>query len=96
VCVHGRILEPVLADDHDTHVQVVVDEPLPYPKTTISYYVFGGATENSPPYKDPSRPGGALVDPRAKQDVLLLGTYRYDDGHGWFELHPLKAVWPAP
>jgi hypothetical protein len=96
VCIRGAILLYTHADDGDTHVQLLVDEPLPYPASTVGYDVFGATSENSPPSKDPARPGGAVEDPPTGQPLVVIGTYRYDDGHGWFELHPIKAWWPAP
>jgi hypothetical protein len=91
ICVRAPILSPLLASDGDTHDQVVVDEPLPYPKADAPYYVFGATTENAPVYKDPAHGAGAINDPVANQDVVAIGTYRYDPGHGWYEMHPVKA-----
>lgn len=96
VCVAGEIFVTASAEDGDTHVQLTVPEPLPYPAATLPYAAFGGVSENAPPYKDPARPGGALADPRVRQKVVTIGTYRYDAGHGWFELHPVKAYWIEP
>jgi hypothetical protein len=93
VCVTGDIFVTLVANDGDTHVQLAVPEPFPYPAATAHYEVFGAVTENSPPYKDPARPGGGLADPQVRQHVRALGTYRYDVGHGWFELHPVKMYW---
>jgi hypothetical protein len=94
ICVAGEIFVAVEANDRDTHVQLAVSEPLPYPAATARYEIFGSTTENSPPYKDPEGPG--LMDPMVKQKVVALGTYRYDDGHGWFEVHPVKMYWLQP
>jgi hypothetical protein len=34
--------------------------------------------------------------PAINQDVVALGTYRYNPGHGWYEMHPMKAHFPPP
>ena len=73
-----------------------VDEPIPYPIDDIAYDLFGGTTENGPPYKDPTLPGGAVADPAVDQEVIAVGTYRYDPDHGWYEVHPVKAYLPPP
>jgi len=96
VCVRGELFLAVLAEDRDTHTQLIVDEPLPYPKADAPYYLFGSTTENAPPYKDPSRPQGAVATPVAKKPVVAVGTVRYDEGHGWWEMHPVKAYLSAP
>ncbi len=93
LCIAGTVLLSANASDGDTHEQLTVDEPLPYPVADAPYGAFGATTENVPPYKDPSRPEGALVDPPSGASVVVLGTVHYDDGHGWFELHPVKAYW---
>ncbi len=101
VCVEGTVLLEAHAPDGDTHDQLVVTEPLPYPAADAPYYLWGAVSENSPPYKDPTRPGGALADPALKEKVIVLGTYRFDgapdatNGHGWFEIHPIKKWWAA-
>jgi len=96
ICVRGRLLNPVPAEDHDTHDQMRVDEPIPYPTADIAYHLFGATTENGPIYKDPAVPGGPVVDPAVDQDVVAIGTYRYDPDHGWHEVHPVKAYLPPP
>jgi len=96
VCIEGTIWLTTVPEDRDTHVQMVVDEPLPYPTGEAPYWVFGATTENGPCYKDPSRPGGGLADPAKGDRVVAIGTYRYDDDHGWFEVHPVKLYVPAP
>ncbi len=94
ICVRAVVHLSVVANDGDTHNQLVLNEPLPYPATIpVSYAIFGTTTENSPPYKDPARPSGALPDMTAAQLLVVTGTYRFDDGHGWFEIHPYKAWW---
>ncbi len=95
VCVEGTLFLQVHAPDGDTHDQLAVEEPLVFPRADAPYYAWGAVTENSPPYKDPTRPGGALGDPVVGQHVFVLGTYRYDETHGWFEVHPIKKWWPA-
>jgi len=96
ICVRASLLSPVAAEDGDTHDQMHVDEPIPYPIDDIGYDQFGGTTENGPPYKDPTVPGGAVMDPTANQEVIAVGTYRYDPDHGWYEVHPVKAYLPPP
>lgn len=91
ICVRATLLSPVPAADGDTHDQMLVDEPLPYPTDDIAYNLFGGTTENGPPYKDPTLPGGAIVDPMPDDHVVAVGTFRYDPDHGWYEVHPVKA-----
>lgn len=93
VCVRGVVQLSLIAADGDTHLQLYVDEPLPYPAASATYDIFGATTENAPPYKDPAVPRGPIVDPAPGAVVTALGTYRYDDGHGWFEVHPVKAFW---
>jgi len=96
VCVRGTLLTPLPASDGDTHDQLVVDEPIPYPAADATYAQFGGVTENGPVYKDPALPGGPVNDPVVGQDVIAVGTYRYDMGHGWYEVHPVKAYFAPP
>jgi hypothetical protein len=96
ICVQATLLAPVLAADGDTHDQVKVDEPIPYPTADAPYHVFGAATENSPIYKDPALGAARVTDPVADQAIVAIGTYRYDPGHGWYEIHPVKAYFPAP
>jgi hypothetical protein len=96
ICVRATVLSPVLASDRDTHVQVVVDEPIPYPSADIGFHLFGASTENGPTYKNPALGAGMVADPAAGDDVVVLGTYRYDAGHGWYEIHPVKRFFPAP
>jgi hypothetical protein len=96
VCVRGRLLSPVPAEDLDTHDQLRVDEPIPYPTDDIAYHMFGATTENGPIYKDPTLPGGGVQDPAADQEVVAVGTYRYDPDHGWYEIHPVKAYLAPP
>jgi hypothetical protein len=96
VCVRGTLLSPVPASDGDTHDQLVVDEPIPYPTADATYAQFGGVSENGPVYKDPALPGGQVNDPAVGQDVIAVGTFRYDMGHGWYEVHPVKAYFAPP
>jgi hypothetical protein len=91
ICIDTTVWLPITAADGDTHLQVVVDEPLPYPRADSTYYVAGAVTEISPPYKDPARPQGALLDPAMGNRIRLIGTTRYDEDHGWFEIHSVKA-----
>jgi hypothetical protein len=96
ICVRATMLAPLLAEDGDTHDQVKVDEPLPYPRADAPYYVFGAVTENGPVYKDPALGTAMIADPAADHDIVAIGTYRYDPGHGWYEMHPVKAYFPPP
>lgn len=96
VCVRGTLLLHLVPSDNDTHDQLKVDEPIPYPTDDSHYELFGAVTENGPMYKDPSLPGGPVADPQVGQDVVAVGTYRYDMGHGWYEVHPVKAYFPPP
>lgn len=99
VCLRAAVWLPVAAPDGDTHLQMLVDEPLPYPAADGPYYLAGMASEISPPYKDPARPQGALLDPALGAVVTLVGTTRYDEDHGWFEVHSVTAyatVAPGP
>jgi hypothetical protein len=96
ICVRATVFVPALAADGDTHVQVKVDEPLPYPTSDAAFFVFGAATENAPMYKDPALAANRVADPAVDQEVVAIGTYRYDPGHGWYEMHPVKAYLPPP
>ena len=96
VCVRGTLLLNMVAADNDTHDQLHVDEPIPYPTDDLHYELFGAVTENGPMFKDPALPGGPVMDPVPEQDVVAVGTYRYDPGHGWYEVHPVKAYFPPP
>jgi len=96
ICVRATLLTPTLAEDGDTHAQMHVDEPIPYPTADIAAYLFGATTENGPIYKSPDVPGGPVVDPVPEQEVIVIGTYRYDPDHGWHEVHPVKAYLPPP
>jgi len=95
ICVRATLLTPVHAADNDTHDQMIVDEPIPYPTDDVAYNLFGGTTENGPIYKDTALPGGPIVDPQPNQEVIAVGTYRYDPDHGWYEVHPVKAYFPT-
>jgi len=95
VCVRVQLFVQTPAEDGDTHDQMFVDEPIPYPDADIAYNLFGATTENGPVYKDPSLPGGPVVDPAPGDDVVAVGTYRYDPDHGWYEVHPVKRYFPA-
>jgi hypothetical protein len=96
VCVRATLFVAVPAEDNDTHAQMRVDEPIPYPDADAAYNLFGATTENGPVYKDPALPGGPVVDPVEGQEVIAIGTYRYDPDHGWYEVHPVKAYLPPP
>lgn len=96
VCVRATLFVAVPAEDNDTHAQMRLDEPIPYPDADAGYNLFGATTENGPPYKDPALPGGPVVDPVEGQEVIAIGTYRYDPDHGWYEVHPVKAYLAPP
>ena len=96
VCVRVKSFVNVHAEDGDTHAQMVVDEPIPYPTADAPYNQFGGTTESGPMYKDPTLPGGPVLDPPEGTEVIAVGTYRFDPSHGWYEVHPVKAFLPAP
>jgi hypothetical protein len=96
VCIRAKLLVATVADDQDTHDQMVIDEPIPYPTADAQYHFFGSTTENGPIYKDPALPGGPIADPVEGQEVIAIGTYRYDPDHGWYEVHPVKAYLPPP
>jgi hypothetical protein len=96
ICVRAKLLASTPANDGDSHNQMKVDEPIPYPTSDIGYNLFGGTTENGPIYKDPSLPGGPIADPAADREVIAIGTYRYDPDHGWYEVHPVKAYLAPP
>ena len=90
--MRASLLQAVPAEDGDTHDQMVVDEPIPYPTADIAYNLFGATTENGPIYKDPSLPGGGVTDPVPGQEVIAVGTFRYDPDHGWYEIHSVKGT----
>jgi hypothetical protein len=96
ICVQVTPFIATMAEDHDTHDQMFIDEPIPYPTADAGYNVFGATTENGPVYKNPARPQGAIVDPTGTGSFIAVGTYRYDPDHGWYEVHPVKAYLPAP
>jgi hypothetical protein len=95
ICVRATLLSPVHAEDNDTHDQMIVDESIPYPTSDIAYNLFGGTTENGPIYKSMLLPGGPIPDPQPNQEVIAIGTYRYDPDHGWYEVHPVKGYFPT-
>ncbi len=90
VCIRGRLFVQTPAQDGDSHNQMFLDEPIPYPDPDISYNLFGATTENGPIYKDPGLPGGPVIDPQQDEETVIVGTYRYDPDHGWYEVHPVK------
>ena len=96
ICVQVTPFIATVASDMDTHDQMLVDEPIPYPTADAPANVFGATTENGPIYKNPARPEGAIADPTGTGSFIAIGTYRYDPDHGWYEVHPVKAYLPAP
>ena len=96
VCVAGNVQVITHAADRDSHVQLRIPEPLVYPMADAHAWLFGGTTEIGPAHKNPSRPQGAMTDPARNEDAVFLGTVRWDEGHGWYEVHPVRAWWPKP
>jgi hypothetical protein len=90
ICVRIQPQFATRAEDNDTHAQMRLDEPIPYPQPDLTYNLFGVTTENGPMYRDPALPGGAVQDPVEGQTYIAVGTYRYDPSHGWYEVHPVK------
>ncbi|HEX2570081.1 MAG TPA: hypothetical protein VH877_11030 [Polyangia bacterium] len=95
VCIRGHVFIQVPVEDGDIHAQMIIDHPLRYPATDPPLWLVAAPTETTAPYRDPARPQGALGAPPLG-DVVVFGTYRFDVGHGWFEVHPVKAWWTAP
>ncbi|GDX82101.1 hypothetical protein LBMAG42_39120 [Deltaproteobacteria bacterium] len=93
VCVDGDVQLNIGASDGDTHLQLRVDEPIPYPMMDAHIYLFGATTEIGPAHKNPDRPQGAVLDPDVGQHIRVLGTMRWDGDHGWYEVHPVKQWW---
>lgn len=93
ICVEGEVWLAIAAEDGDTHLQLTIPEPLPYPLADTAYWIFGSTTEIAPPHKDPSRPQGAIMDPNEGDHVVVVGSIRFDDTHGWWEMHPVKHMW---
>jgi hypothetical protein len=96
LCVEGDVQIVTGATDGDTHLQMRVDEPIPYPMMDAHVWLFGATTEIGPPHKNPDRPQGAVEDPDLGQHIRVLGTLRWDGDHGWFEVHPVKEWWEVP
>ncbi|MDB4959627.1 MAG: hypothetical protein JWO36_7196, partial [Myxococcales bacterium] len=96
VCVRVRLKTPTYATDNDTHDQMDIDEPIPYPTADLAYNLWGSTTENGPIYKDPALGAAQVNDPAVGQEVIAIGTFRYDPDHGWYEVHPIKAFLPPP
>jgi hypothetical protein len=96
VCVEGTVQLTAAASDGDTHLQLQVDEPIPYPAMDAHVWFFGATTEIGPAHKNPDRPGGAVTDPDIGQHIRVLGTIRWDGDHGWYEVHPVKRWWEVP
>lgn len=96
ICVRATLLTTTLASDGDSHDQTKLDEPIPYPTDDTAYNLFGVTTENGPIFKDPALPGGPIMDPAVDQEVIAIGTFRYDPDHGWHEIHPVKAYLAPP
>jgi hypothetical protein len=96
ICVRITPLLATRAEDGDTHAQMRLDEPIPYPQPDITYNLFGVTTENGPIYRDPGVLGGAIPDPEDGHSYVAVGTFRYDPDHGWYEVHPVKRYFPVP
>jgi hypothetical protein len=95
ICVRGLLWATAQAEDGDTHVQLKVADASIFPESSPGLDLFGATTENAPPYKDPQNPIGALLSPAVGADLLAVGTVHWDDGHGWWEIHPAK-LYRAP
>jgi hypothetical protein len=96
VCVRATLKTPTYATDNDTHDQMDVDEPIPYPTSDLAYNLWGATTENGPVYKDPALGTAQVNDPAVGQETVIVGTFRYDPDHGWYEIHPVKGFLPPP
>ncbi len=98
LCVHTHVHFPTFnPGDNDVHVQTVLTNPYAYPTGDPPVTLVGHAEENAPPYRDPANPTGRIDDPPPGQDMIAIGTVKYDDGHEWYELHPIqwwRAVTP--
>jgi len=90
VCVRARVEFPVVASDRDTHVQLLIDGAKVFPLSTPLLDIFHFAAEITPLHKDPANPLGPMLDPPSSAMIETLGTVHYDDGHGWWEIHPMK------
>ncbi len=90
VCVRARVEFPVVASDRDTHVQLLIDGAKVFPLSSPLLDIFHFAAEITPIHKDPANPLGPMLDPPAGAMIEALGTVHYDDGHGWWEIHPIK------
>ncbi len=90
VCVRARVEFPVVASDRDTHVQLLIEGAAVFPLASPVLEIFHFASEITPIHKDPANPLGAMLDPPAGSMIEALGTVHYDDGHGWWEIHPIK------
>ena len=31
-----------------------------------------------------------MIDPTQDEQTVIIGTFRYDPDHGWYEVHPVK------
>lgn len=94
ICVRGRVFLVLDANFGKTHVQLYIDDVEILPPATYSYQSFGATTEIDYLYKD-SLLGGHVVNlPEVGQNIIVLGTSRFDNDHGWFEIHPMKVWWP--
>jgi len=91
VCIRGRVFVSVFnPGDRDTHSQMIIQNPILYPIGDPPIVLVQAAAENSPPYKDPENPQGRLGDLPALQEVIVLGTVKWDNSHEWVEIHPYK------
>ena len=70
--------------NHNGGVVQGLDEPL------FFFLTDTATTENVPPYRDPAT-GRPLVDPAEGQLIDVVGTVHYDEGHVWWEIHPVKG-----
>lgn len=96
VCIKGKALVVALSPaDAETHVQLEVDKPEAYPDITGDYATWGATTEIPPQYRNPILGDHTVGIPEKGEEIIVLGTYRFDEKHGWFEVHPVKAWWPV-
>lgn len=96
VCIKGKVLLVALsAQDREFHVQLKVEYPKVYPDITDDYATWGATTEIAPQYRNPILGDHTVELPKKWEEIIILGTYRFDEKHGWFEVHPVKRWWPA-
>lgn len=97
ICVQSTVLFPIPAADGDTHIQLDTEFKMIYPVADFDIDTVGVAAETVPPYKDPDNPikissdgHFSIGDPGMEDEVVVMGTVRWDPAHGWWEIHPVK------